>query len=798
MHVAFAATSFRSSGSFFRHCRYSGSRESLMSKPNPSASVRPRGRAATISSTAQPPSAWTSAGAIALALLLCGSAGAQEFPGFPGAASKEAVQAPEPSTPEAVESRRVQVASELRLADAALREANPSQGEHVLARREQLLRIAKLLDDHAAFLSRPAFAPDEIPLPTVDAPSPLALNALYEAWNATTQRANEREALLEAARDALAAAKHGLDEADRQRRRARAQLAEAEAGETLEAQRTLELRELASRAAQEEVYLRRTEVRALQQAEDGGAGAELERQIEVMRDALESGKGTPAAGSNPLIEREGRLVRRRKAFERRLETVEFALEATQGRYLKRADPSAELLAEVEALTAQRDLLREHAALTEGRLARQAQQREIWSYWDALVRGQAPRAELAAWESTTERQLATLAEEEREIATRVSELERSVGRVEGELSSAPEGSTLHQTLSEQLETVSRVLDEQRTDGTAASADRRVAERVLANIHDQAELLGWREAAAEVVGTARDVWNYEITTVDDASITIGSVVLAILLFTIGLWAARRGSSLVAHATRRRFELDPGAANALQTLSFYALLVSFTLLALRAVHFPLTAFTVLGGALAIGVGFGSQNVMNNFISGLILMLERPVRAHDVVEVDGNHGTIEKIGARSTQIRSVDGRHIIVPNSFFLESNVVNWTLSDDLIRTKVSVGVIYGSPTRLVEQLMRRVIEEDEQILRSPGPAVVFEEFGDNALNFDIYFWVKARSPMEVRIVQSRVRFHIDELFREHELVIAFPQRDVHLDSAIPLEVRVLTHDDAPKSKTTRNAT
>jgi small-conductance mechanosensitive channel len=207
---------------------------------------------------------------------------------------------------------------------------------------------------------------------------------------------------------------------------------------------------------------------------------------------------------------------------------------------------------------------------------------------------------------------------------------------------------------------------------------------------------------------------------------------------------------------------------------------------VHFPLTAFTVLGGALAIGIGFGSQNVMNNFISGLILMLERPVRARDVVEVDGNHGTIENIGARSTQIRSTDGRHIIVPNSFFLESNVVNWTLSDDLIRAKVSVGVIYGSPTRLVEQLIRRVVDEDELVLPNPGPIVIFDEFGDNSLNFDTYFWVRARSPMEVRKIQSRVRFRIDDLFREHELVIAFPQRDVHLDSVAPIEVRMVGGD------------
>jgi small-conductance mechanosensitive channel len=137
-------------------------------------------------------------------------------------------------------------------------------------------------------------------------------------------------------------------------------------------------------------------------------------------------------------------------------------------------------------------------------------------------------------------------------------------------------------------------------------------------------------------------------------------------------------------------------------------------------LTAFTVLGGALAIGIGFGSQNVMNNFISGLILMLERPVRARDVIEVDGNHGTIENIGARSTQIRSTDGRHIIVPNSFFLESNVVNWTLSDDLMRAKVSVGVVYGSPTRQVERLIRRAVDE-ERVLKTPEPIIIFEEFG-----------------------------------------------------------------------------
>jgi small-conductance mechanosensitive channel len=290
----------------------------------------------------------------------------------------------------------------------------------------------------------------------------------------------------------------------------------------------------------------------------------------------------------------------------------------------------------------------------------------------------------------------------------------------------------------------------------------------------------DAAGQV---ARDVWTHTFAVVDGVPITVGSLALAILVLGFGLWVARAGSRLLARMATRRMRLDAGGATAIETLSYYVVIVAFLLMALRVVHLPLTAFAVLGGAIAIGVGFGSQNVMNNFISGLILLLERPVRVRDLVEVDGNHGTIERIGARSTQIRSTDGRHIVVPNSFFLENNVVNWTLSDDLIRAKVKVGVIYGSPTRLVEELILRVIGQNSQVLKEPAPVVIFEEFGDNSLDFDSYFWVTARSPMEVRKVQSQVRFAIDDLFRQHGLVIAFPQRDVHLDTARPLEVRVI---------------
>ncbi len=735
---------------------------------------------------------------VAVLLLFGAPADAQELPALPGGPRDEGAEAQDPSRPAAIASRRSEVASELRALEERLRDASGADFEHLRAVQDKLRKLAELLDDHAAILARPPPAAEALQLPPPEAPSPLALNALYELHFTIASEAEQRDALLREARHALEAAKDRLDRAEKERRRARDVLAEAEPGAKAGAARVLALRELESRLAQEEVYLRRTETRALQELADAEARVELERRIAEMRDVLSKGGGSSTPGISPATEREGSLVRRRQAAERRLASVELALEAAENRYLRRAEPSTELLAEVEALTGLRDLLRRQVALTHAQIARQQEQRQIWSYWDSLVRGEAPRGDLGAWEASTQEQIAALRDVEFEVAARLPELGRSLDGVRRQLATAPAGSNLHRTLLEHVETLSRLYDEQQAEAAAAAADLRVTERVLAEIRDQTELIDWQEYAALAVQSASDFWNYEITTVDDASITTGSIVLAILLFLLGLWAARHGSSFVAQTMRRRFKLDAGAAHALRTLSFYALLVAFTLLALRAIHFPLTAFTVLGGALAIGVGFGSQNVMNNFISGLILMLERPVRAHDVVEVDGNHGTIEKIGARSTQIRSVDGRHIIVPNSFFLESNVVNWTLSDDLIRAKVSVGVIYGSPTRLVEQLIRQVIDEDDQILQAPEPVLVFEEFGDNALIFDVYFWVKARSPMEVRRVQSRVRFRIDDLFRQHELVIAFPQRDVHIDSSAPLEVRVLTENGKAPSGTTDDAT
>jgi small-conductance mechanosensitive channel len=216
----------------------------------------------------------------------------------------------------------------------------------------------------------------------------------------------------------------------------------------------------------------------------------------------------------------------------------------------------------------------------------------------------------------------------------------------------------------------------------------------------------------------------------------------------------------------------------------MVAMTVLSL--LRIPLTAFAFVSGAIAIGVGFGAQNIINNFISSWILMTERPVRIGDFIEIDDSKGIVEEIGNRSTRIRRTDGVHLLVPNSQMLERKVTNWTLIDRDIRSTVRVGVAYGSPARKVEALIRQAVEADPEIKTEPAPVVIFEDFGDSALIFDVYFWAELTSERDQRLIRSGLRFRIDELFRENGIVIAFPQRDVHLGGQSPLEVRVLDNE------------
>ena len=185
-------------------------------------------------------------------------------------------------------------------------------------------------------------------------------------------------------------------------------------------------------------------------------------------------------------------------------------------------------------------------------------------------------------------------------------------------------------------------------------------------------------------------------------------------------------------------------------------------------------MASALGVGIGFGLQNVVNNFVCGLIMLFERPVRVGDTIELGGLWAEIKKIGLRSTIVRTFDAAEIVVPNSDLISNQVTNWTLSDRVVRLIIAVGVAYGSDLDLVTRTLMACAENNESVSATPGPQVLFLNFGDSTLDFELRVFVAASRRLSTK---NELNHDIDKRFRENGIVIAFPQRDLHLRSVAP---------------------
>jgi small-conductance mechanosensitive channel len=649
-----------------------------------------------------------------------------------------------------------------------------------LARADELARLQQEADQRSA--AGPAAA---IPHPP---PYTLAdLDAASDARDAAADRVRALADAVRAAEDALAAASGRLERSEQARRKAR-ESAESEKDEAVAARLRDALRkaQLESRAAQAQRELAALEL------ENNRRDLGLVRTTEAgMREAVEWLRGRIGGDRGPLRERiaeidqrEVDLTQRIEKARRDLELSEQRLALAQKRLEAAPTPDPALAAEIEARRTERDLAGRRIAAYQTLLQRVTARRELWERrFDVLV-GSPRRRELREAAAALEEQVAERAREVRLATARLAEAEQenveARARADAERDAGSPGAAWQQRRAQALE---EWLAEARALTADLEAGHRLATRALDEVRARATGAGLAARLGGFGDRLAELWAYELFAVQDYSITLGKVAGAVLLFALGILAARLASRLVGRLLRHRANYDPGAASAIQHLVFYVLSALVLLLALRAMNIPLTAFTVIGGALALGVGFGSQNVIANFISGLILMAERPIKEGDLVEVDGTRGTVERIGPRSTRVRTFDNTHLIVPNSVFLEKNVRNFTLTDDDIRATVTVGVAYGSPTREVERLMLRAVHEHGKVLEFPEPSVFFVEFGDSALIFRAFFWIRSRDMSERFRIESDVRHTIDALMREAGITIAFPQRDVHLDVQRPIAVQVL---------------
>ena len=294
-----------------------------------------------------------------------------------------------------------------------------------------------------------------------------------------------------------------------------------------------------------------------------------------------------------------------------------------------------------------------------------------------------------------------------------------------------------------------------------------------------------------GLLHDIWSAELFHLAGTPIRLNQIVIAVLVVVVGVWVARRLSGRIEHRLRKHRRIDPNVAAMVQKLVFYVMALVALFIALPIAGIPMTIFTVLGSAVAIGIGFGAQNLVNNLIGGFTLLIERPIRLGDIVELADQQGRVESIGNRCVRIRRFDGVDVMVPNASVLQNPLINWTLTDADVRGRVAVGVAYGSDVALVRDLISRAADEDHRILRTPPPEVLFADFGDNALMFEVYFWASVTRPLDLRRIESDLRFKLDKLLAAARVVIAYPQRDLHLDTTRPLEIRLQTADAAASS-------
>ena len=271
--------------------------------------------------------------------------------------------------------------------------------------------------------------------------------------------------------------------------------------------------------------------------------------------------------------------------------------------------------------------------------------------------------------------------------------------------------------------------------------------------------------DVYSTLRIVLNYQIK-IGSIGFTFSNIVAFALTLVIGYLVASLTRTILGEELLPRLDLAYGLPNAVATVTHYVVLFLVFLLALAAAGVELSKFAILTGALGVGLGFGLQNIVNNFVSGLILLFERPVRVGDFLEIGGIGGQVSKIGVRSSTLHAFDGSDLIVPNASLISEQVVNWTLSDTRRRILLDIPVAYGNDPTHVRDLLLATVMANRDVLNFPSPIVFFTGFGDSALNFQVLFW--AARPEVAGVLKSDVALSVAAALKEAGITVPMPQR------------------------------
>lgn len=294
-----------------------------------------------------------------------------------------------------------------------------------------------------------------------------------------------------------------------------------------------------------------------------------------------------------------------------------------------------------------------------------------------------------------------------------------------------------------------------------------------------LVIWVVAVLNIIG----IYDAVINFLDGIEFNLGEFQLSLMLLVRGLiffvilfWIAGWAETYYRRRLQQSKNLTPSVRVLLQKVGRIALFTIAFLVALSSIGIDLSAFAFIGGAVGVGLGFGLQKIVSNFISGIIIILDRSIKPGDIVEIDDIFGKVRSLNTRFVSVITLTGKEYLVPNENFITNQVINWSYSDDLVRLDVIVGVGYDSDLKLVEKLILQAMKDKERILDKPAPVCLLKDFADNTVDFELRFWIKDPES-GVDNIKSKVLLDVWDLLQKNGINIAFPQRDLHLKTITP---------------------
>jgi small-conductance mechanosensitive channel len=273
--------------------------------------------------------------------------------------------------------------------------------------------------------------------------------------------------------------------------------------------------------------------------------------------------------------------------------------------------------------------------------------------------------------------------------------------------------------------------------------------------------------------KPIWNLELFNLGDTAFTTRTFLILIISLFLLIYITAKIKKLLVFKIFPRYHLDIGVSQSIATIIRYLLVIIGLFIIFQTSGIDLSAIGLLVGALGIGIGFGLQNITNNFISGIIILFERPVKVGDRIEVDDLAGNIVNISARATTIITNDNIAVIVPNSDLVSNRVINWSLNEKNVRLNFPVGVSYKEDPEKIKKVLLEVANANPGVLQKPPPDVLFDNFGDSSLDFNLRVWTDEYSD-KPKVLKSQLYYAIFKKFREHQIEIPYPQRDLHLKS------------------------